>query len=186
MAKNKRRFVSNDFLPTFGEEFSGLNEPEFDSQVWTTELVDDLIEKVEEYGLDLSKVKHPFFEKNIDLRQGRTAFQMTEAEMDEFKKCKKDIIHFANTYVKLMQEHGIDNIELYPYQVEMLKMYQSGRYSLIVGSRQIGKCHFPTTIVNTKQFGKLPIYKLWYKLIPNKTIFDRIKFCLYWCLEKIE
>lgn len=139
MAKNKRRFVSNDFLPTFGEEFSGLNEPEFDSQVWTTELVDDLIEKVEEYGLDLSKVKHPFFEKNIDLRQGRTAFQMTEAEMDEFKKCKKDIIHFANTYVKLMQEHGIDNIELYPYQVEMLKMYQSGRYSLIVGSRQIGK-----------------------------------------------
>lgn len=139
MAKNKRRFTDSDFIPTFGEEFLGLNEPEFDSQVWTTELVDDLIQKVEEYGLDLSKVKHPFFEKNIDLRQGRTAFQLTPEELYEFKKCKKDIIHFANKYVKLMQEHGIDNIQLYPYQVEMLKMYQSGRYSLIVGSRQIGK-----------------------------------------------
>jgi hypothetical protein len=139
MAKKKSRFLSTDFIPTFGEEFSSLEEPEFDSQIWTTELVDDLVEKVEEYGLDLSKVKHPFFEKNIDLRQGRVAFQLSDMERSEFKKCRKDIVHFANTYIKLMQEHGIDNIELYPYQVEMLKMYQENRYSIVVGSRQIGK-----------------------------------------------
>lgn len=138
MAK-KQRFTSSDFIPTFGEEFSNLAEPQFDAKIWTTELVDDLVEKVEEHGLDLTKTKNPFFEQNIDIRQGRVAFQMTDEETDEFKRCRKDILHFANTYVKLMQEHGIDNIKLYPYQVDMLKMYQEGRYSLVVGSRQIGK-----------------------------------------------
>ncbi len=139
MAKEKISWLSNDFIPTFGEEFSGIAEPDFQKEIWTTELVDTLIDKVENYGLDLSKAKHPFFDKNIQLRQGRIAFEMTPEERKEFKRCKKDIIYFANKYVQLMTPNGIDHIKLYPYQETMLRNYQTGKNNIVVGSRQIGK-----------------------------------------------
>ena len=139
MAKKKIQFLQNDFVPTFGEEFSNIVEPEFDAEIWTTELVDDLIDKVENYGLDLNKAKNPFFDKNIMLRRGRVAFQMTKEERREFKKCRKDIIYFANKYVQLMTPNGIGHITLYPYQEEMLLNYQKGKNNIVVGSRQIGK-----------------------------------------------
>lgn len=139
MAKQKIAWMDKDFVPTFGEEFSNIEKPEFDSEIWTTELVDDLMEKVEEFGLDLNKAKNPFFDKNPALRRGRVAFQMTNMELSEFKKCRKDILHFANTYVQLMTPDGIDHIKLYPYQEEMLLNYQNGKNNIVVGSRQIGK-----------------------------------------------
>jgi hypothetical protein len=139
LAKQKITFLDKDFAPTFGEEFSNIEKPEFDSEIWTTELVDDLMEKVEQFGLDLNKTKNPFFDKNPALRRGRVAFQMSNMELSEFKKCRKDILHFANTYVQLMTPDGIDHIKLYPYQEEMLLNYQNGKNNIVVGSRQIGK-----------------------------------------------
>lgn len=179
-------FNNKDLVPTFGDEFSNENkDAEFESQVWNTELVDDLIEKVENHGLDLNKIKHPFFEKDINLRRARIAFQLSDFELSEFKKCRKDIVYFANTYVKLMQEHGIDNIKLYPYQVEMLKMYVNEKYSLVLGSRQIGKCiNFNTHIDLLKE--KVKVYKLYFRNLKEKTIFDKIKYSLYWCYSKLE
>jgi hypothetical protein len=173
------KFKNKDMVPTFGTEFNDDNQEEnFDSQIWNTELINELIQKVEEYGLDLNKVSHPFFEKNITLKRARTAYQLTDEELAEFKRCKKDIVYFANTYVKLMQEHGIDNVKLYPYQEEMLKMYQDNRYNCVLGSRQIGKCvNFDTEIQTA--FGKTKIYKIWYRNLNNKTIFDRLKYILY-------
>jgi len=187
MAKEKIAWMDKDFVPTFGEEFNNVVEPEFDADIWTTELVDKLLDKVENYGLDLNKSKNPFFEKNPQLRKGRVAFQMTNMELDEFKKCRKDILHFANNYVQLMTPKGIGHIKLYPYQEEMLLNYQSGKNNIVVGSRQIGKCFFSNTQIVTKQFGTIPIYKLWWKVIKKKTILDYCKYrlyCLYDWLEK--
>ena len=139
MAKKGESRFYDDKLITFANQFDDAAEPEFDSTIWTTELVDDLIDKVQNYGLDLSRTKHPFFMNDTTIRRGNTVFHYTEEEKKELKKCKKDIIYFANTYVKVMQEHGIDNIKLYPYQEDMLKNYQDNRYNIVVGSRQIGK-----------------------------------------------
>lgn len=139
MGNNSPRFIEKSFVPTFGEEFSNIATPEFDSEIWTTELVDALIDKVEHYGLDLNKAKNPFFDKNPTLRKGRVAFQMTLQEKDEFKRCRKDIIYFANKYVQLMTPEGIGHITLYPYQEQMLLNYKNGKNNIVVGSRQIGK-----------------------------------------------
>jgi len=136
--KGESRFF-DDKLITFANQFSDINEPDFDSTIWTTELVEDLRDKVQNAGLSLSDVRHPFFMNDISIRRGNTSFQYTEEEINEFKKCKKDIIYFANTYVKVMQEHGIDHITLYPYQETMLLNYKKDRYNIVVGSRQIGK-----------------------------------------------
>ena len=183
--KSEGRFFDSDLI-TFANQFTDVNEPEFDSTIWTTELVDDLAEKVEKHGLELSKVKHPFFGNDITLRRGNTSFQYTEEEMEEFKRCKKDIIYFANTYVKVMQEHGIDNITLYPYQETMLKNYQNERYNIVVGSRQIGKCFFPTTRIECPS-GKIPVYKIWFKHIKGqRSITDYIKYGLYWLYDKLD
>ncbi len=56
MAKQQQRFMQKEFIPTFGEEFSSIAEPEFSSEIWTTAMVDDLMDKVENYGLDLTKI----------------------------------------------------------------------------------------------------------------------------------
>lgn len=136
--KESSRFFNKDLI-TFANQFENIDEPEFDATIWNTELVEDLQEKVINAGLNLMDVRHPFFMNDISIRRGNTAFQYTEEEKEEFKKCKKDIIYFANTYVKVMQEHGIDNITLYSFQEDMLLNYQKERYNIVVGSRQIGK-----------------------------------------------
>jgi len=137
LADSKGRWEDKDLIAFYQDNHNDTIE--IDATIWTTELVDDLIEKVEKFGLDLSRTKHPFFMNDISIRRGNTSFQYTDKEFTEFKKCKKDIIYFANTYVKVMQEHGIDDIKLYPYQEDMLLNYQRDRYNIVVGSRQIGK-----------------------------------------------
>lgn len=137
--KKKIKFYAEEFVPTFGEEFDNIEIPKFKSKIWTTESVNKLISNVENHGLDLAAEPHPFFDKNPDLRQGRIAFKMTPEERKEFKKCRKDVVYFANKYCKLMTDEGVQSITLYPYQVDMLRMYQSGKNNIVVGSRQIGK-----------------------------------------------
>jgi len=186
MAK-QQRFLQKEFIPSFGEEFSSIEEPEFDSEIWTTELVDKLIDKFDNYGLDLNKAKNPFFDKNPQLRKGRVAFQMTPEELVEFKKCKKDILHFANKYVQLMTPKGIGHIELYPYQEQMLLNYQTKKNNVLVGSRQIGKCSLSSTYVNVKGIGTIPIYKLWFRYIKGqRTFLDYLKYGLYWSYSKLD
>ena len=137
MADSKGRWEHKDLIAFYEDDHNA--EIEIDATIWTSELVDDLVEKVEKFGLDLGRTKHPFFMNDISIRRGNTSFQYTKAEFDEVKKCKNDIIYFANKYVKVMQEHGIDSIKLYPYQEDMLLNYQKDRYNIVVGSRQIGK-----------------------------------------------
>jgi hypothetical protein len=138
MAKKKQLFLEESFIPTFGEEFSQIVEPEFDTQIWTSESVNDLLNKIETQGADISKIKNPFFEKDPNLRRGRIAFQMTKDELIEFKKCRKDILYFANKYIHLMTDKGIRKITLYDYQEKMLVNYQNNSLNIVLGSRQIG------------------------------------------------
>lgn len=175
----KNRFLNKDMVPTFGTEFSSeVDEKDDSGLVWTTDLIEDLRDKVENVGLDLDKVKHPFFEKNINLKRGRTAFEFTPEELEEFKKCKKDIIYFANKYVKIMQEDGISNFELYPYQEQILRMYQEERYSIVLGSRQVGKCSLSSTYVELLKV-KVQVHRLYFKNKKDKNIIDYVKYGLY-------
>lgn len=183
-------FEDKNLVPSFGSEFSDNIEDDSNSIVWNTELVDDIIDKVENTGLDLNRVKHPFFEKNINLKKARTAYQMSEYELEEFKKCRKDIIYFSNKYVKLMQEHGVDYIKLHDFQEKMLRMYQNEQFTVVLGSRQVGKCSLATTRVTKVFNGKEvqePIYKLWWNCIKGQRKFlDYLKYFLYFFYSKLE
>ena len=183
--KKENRFLDSDLI-TFANQFTDIDIPEFDSTIWTSELVYDLITKVEKSGLDLTRVKHPFFGNDIKIRRGNTSFQYSDYELEEFKKCKRDIIYFANSYVQVMQEHGINKIKLYSYQEEMLLMYQKEKYSIIIGSRQIGKCFFPSSKVEGIN-GKIPMYRLWFNSTKEqRKVVDYLKYGLYWLYDKLD
>jgi hypothetical protein len=46
--------------------------------------------------------------------------QITQEQVDEFNRCKEDIVYFAENYIKHMTIDGIKQLKLYPYQIEVL------------------------------------------------------------------
>ncbi len=60
----------------------------------------------------------------------------------EVKKCKQDIIYFAENYFYIVSYKGTQVIELFPKQLEMLKSFVENNFSIILAARQSGKCIF--------------------------------------------
>lgn len=47
--------------------------------------------------------------------------QITEELVEEFLKCKNDIVYFAENYIQHTTPYGIKKLELYPYQIQILE-----------------------------------------------------------------
>lgn len=92
-------------------------------------------------GLEQGKklIYNPFYEGNTKLIKGDLVFERTPEEIEEWKKCKNDIIYFAEKYCKLMTPKGVKHIHLRDYQKEYLKHLQDHRLSIMVSCRQAGK-----------------------------------------------
>ncbi len=107
-----------------------------DRVIWTSAKVDKLLLAMEE-GYNTSE--HPFYEGNPDYKKGNIVFEYTDWEMEEIKKCARDIVHFANTYCQVMTDEGYMKIQLRPYQERVLRSYQDNRWNIFLAPRQIGK-----------------------------------------------
>lgn len=46
---------------------------------------------------------------------------ITQEQVDEFIKCKNDIVYFAENYIQHSTPYGIKKLELYPYQIQILE-----------------------------------------------------------------
>lgn len=135
--------------PSAGFEFSiGKAEETFS---WTSEKVEQLMIALEEGYKPKST---PFYEGNPNLRRGNIVFNYTPHEIKEIKKCATDIVYFANTYCTVMTDHGLQTIQLRPYQEEMLRQFQKERFNVCLASRQIGKCLLFSTEVIIMKDGK--------------------------------
>ena len=108
----------------------------FDIQ-WSTAILDQALK-----GLERGKklVANPFYDNKTYLLKGDLVFTRTKEEVEEWKKCKNDILYFAGKYCKLMTPEGIKNVTLRDYQVEYLKHLQDHRLSIFLACRQCGKC----------------------------------------------
>lgn len=121
-------------------------------------------------------IANPFYEKNTSLIKGDLVFDRTPDEIQEWLKCKNDILYFAEKYCKLMTPEGIRNIQLRDYQKKYLQHLEKNRLSIYLSCRQSGKCLSFTQVISTKLNNKfIDIYgnKL-------KKYFD----CLYYNKEK--
>lgn len=104
--------------------------------VWSTKSIELALKALDEgQGLRVS----PFLKSDPNLRKANLVFQYTEEEIEELIHCKKDIIYFAEKYVLLKTEKGLQHIKLRPYQKRLLQNYQNNRWCITLQARQSGK-----------------------------------------------
>lgn len=124
--------IKTDFNPV-KEEIDGKRARRV---IWTTKSLQLAIKGIEE-GRKL--VANPFYENNTLLLKGDLVFERTEEEIEEWKRCKNDIIYFVENYCKIMTPEGIQKVVLRDYQVEYLRHLEKNRLSILLAARQIGK-----------------------------------------------
>jgi len=105
--------------------------------IWTTQSIEMAIN-----GLNEGKrlIANPFYENNVKILKADLTFKRTEEEIEEWKRCQKDIIYFVEKYCKLLTPLGIKHVKLRDYQVRYLKHVQANQLSIGLTPRQAGKC----------------------------------------------
>ena len=84
-------------------------------------------------------VANPFYENNTKLLKGDLVFERTEEEIQEWLRCKNDIIYFVEKYCKLMTPEGIKYVLLRDYQKDYLRHLENNRLSIFLSCRQSAK-----------------------------------------------
>ena len=153
-----------------------------ESLIWSTK-------KIEKYLYNQERSirnegPNPFYSGNVNLLKPDLNYQYTEDEIREIQKCKTDICYFAEKYCKLTTDDGIRNIELRKYQRRILDGFKNNKYSILISSRQIGKCFFPTESVDIsgKDMSFLEIFNMQKKL----SFFDKLKTFLLKMYHKLD
>ena len=81
---------------------------------------------------------------NPNLRRAWVQTKWTQEMIQEWVRCRDDIIYFAENYCSIIHiDHGIIKLQLRQYQKDMLKIMHENRMSINSLSRQLGK----TTVV---------------------------------------
>ena len=77
---------------------------------------------------------------NPNLKRSGVSVQWTPELVQEYIKCKQDVVYFVTKYMKIINiNKGLVNFVPYPYQEHMLKTMADERYTVIATARQAGK-----------------------------------------------
>lgn len=156
--------------------------------VFTGEKIEEII-KMQSDGVTLHRHMNPWFKNDIGVRKKGVVYGWTKHEISEFAKCAMDIHYFANNYCKIKSEDGqVRQMKLRDYQYDVLSAYTKNRFTINMSSRQTGKCFSLFNKVKIKLKNRvldLPVFKLLFKYKKNKTIYDYLKYPLYWMLYKL-
>jgi hypothetical protein len=83
------------------------------------------------------------FEKNPDLRGANEKIAMTQDQINEYIKCREDILHFAENYYYIQTiDYGRIKIPLWDFQKKMLKILidpSPKRHVIVLSARQMSK-----------------------------------------------
>ncbi len=150
--------------------------------IFTSKNIDEITEKMND-GIVIERYRNPWFKNEIGVRRNGISFAPTAEELQEYIRCKVDIHYFAEKYCKVKTEDGsVGNITLRDYQKDILDLYDKNRFSILVGSRQIGKCNTFLTKIMLTDVGEITIGELYFKelsKIRSLSIFEKIKYFLY-------
>lgn len=161
--------------------------------VFTTEKVKTVTKQLSD-GFQIPREMNPWWSGEVGVRKAGLTFSFTEEELDEYWKCAVDIHHFAENYCKIKTEDGsVKNIRLRDYQKDILDLYDENRFSILMASRQVGKCFSFRTNVLCRYYKdgylieeELPIYKLFHYAKKKKSFLDHLKYSIYWLIDKLE
>jgi hypothetical protein len=77
---------------------------------------------------------------NVNLKRKGTSIEWSQELVEEYVKCAKDVIYFAEKYIQIVHvDHGLIPIELYEYQKEIITKSENTRNVIVNTSRQAGK-----------------------------------------------
>ena len=159
--------------------------------VWTTKKVEEAKKKLDE-GYQLHNSEIPYFEKTPGLRKAGVTFKFSKEELDEYTKCKLDIKYFANNYCFIKSEDGSFKVmRLRDYQYDILDLYDDNKYSILMASRQVGKCfeyNTPLVIYNKKLkvYKNMKFFQFLFKIKRDKTVYDYSKYLIYTIISLID
>jgi hypothetical protein len=87
------------------------------------------------------KPKKEIYMNNPALPTTEAQFEWTPQMIADLKKCKENILHFAENHFYIISlDEGKQKIKLHPYQKRALRMIRDNRFSIMLFSRQTGKC----------------------------------------------
>jgi hypothetical protein len=80
------------------------------------------------------------YRDNPLLKKAGVKVEYTQEQVDEYIKCSKDPVYFAENYIKIVNvDQGLMKFKMWPFQKEMIKTYHQNRFSITKCPRQVGK-----------------------------------------------
>ena len=77
---------------------------------------------------------------NPNLKAKQVPVQFTREEVQEYVKCSKDPIYFARKYIKIINvDKGLVPFNMYNFQEDMVRAFDTNRFSICKLPRQSGK-----------------------------------------------
>jgi hypothetical protein len=77
---------------------------------------------------------------NSLLKRADVQHNFTKKEIEEYIKCRDDIIYFLETHVKIVHvDEGLIPFSLYPFQKDLIKTIDDNRNVIVKTGRQVGK-----------------------------------------------
>lgn len=153
--------------------------------ILTTELVNEITLK-ENLGKPLKRFEKLWFSNMRGIRRTNLTFAMTELEFEEYIKCKINVQYFAEHYCQIKREDGsIGPMKLRDYQKDIIDLYTKNPRSILMASRQTGKCLTFSTLINiyiNEETKKIPIGMLYYTELNKErklSFLENIKILLY-------
>ena len=161
--------------------------------ILTTEIIKEIEEK-ENLGKILKRHEKLWFTNTRGVRKANLIFAMTDEEFEEYIKCKINIHYFAENYCQIKREDGsIGPMKLRDYQKDIIDLYTKNNRSILMASRQTGKCiSFITNIIVISKSGEkkiIPIGLLYYNELKKErrlTFLEKIKIKLYYFIYRLE
>ena len=92
--------------------------------------------EIEDYDLDAKET----YRDNPLLKKAGVKVEYTQEQVDEYIKCSKDPIYFAENYVTIVNvDVGLMKFKMWDFQKEMIRTYHENRFSITKCPRQVGK-----------------------------------------------
>lgn len=153
--------------------------------ILNTKLVEEIMHK-EKMGVKIKRHEKLWLSNLRGIRRPNLTFAMTDEELQEYFKCKMSCQYFAQKYCYIKREDGsIGPMTLRDYQKDIIDLYTNNRFSILMASRQVGKCSlFDTKVIiysngNEKE---ISLGELYFETIKNErklTFLEKIKYFLY-------
>ena len=87
---------------------------------------------IEDFEIDSKET----YRDNPLLKKSGVKLEYTQEQVEEYIKCSKDPVYFAENYVTIVNvDVGLMKFKMWPFQKEMIKTYHENRFS------KIGRAH---------------------------------------------